>query len=238
MSRSDPEVAAELALTAPFHVLICSAKAALHPRSILDGIGREDPAGADRVLVLAAARDVPYVKHKLAQMGRKNRVLAAPIDDATLGREVFRDHPALAARVAVSEVSGAGHDERKLQRPRFRRLAVLVVDDDQTTQILFAAADRRQDVDVSLATSPMDAFEHVITQPVDLLVISATMRGEGGEPLYRVLWRLKPDLKARCVLVVAPDAAPPSSRSKPSRIVERPLTREAVATVVETFARR
>jgi len=64
------------------------------------------------------------------------------------------------------------------------------------------------------------------------------MRGDGGEPLYRVLWRLNPELKSRCVLIVAPNAAPPSSRSAPSRIVERPLTRDAVATVVETFARR
>ncbi|MDB5212768.1 MAG: hypothetical protein JWO86_695, partial [Myxococcaceae bacterium] len=195
--RSDPESAAELALTAPFHVLVCSARAALHPRSFLDGIGREDPQGADRVLVVAAARDVPYVKHKLEQMGRKNMVLAAPIDETVLRREVFRDHPALAARVAVAEVGDADASGQGVARPRFRRLAALIVDDDPTTQILFTAAGPRDDADVALATTPMEAFEHVLSRPVDLLIVSATMRGDGGEPFYRVLWRLEPDLKSR-----------------------------------------
>ena len=236
MMRSDPEAAAELALSAPFHVLLCSAKAALHPRSFLDGIGREDPKGADRVLVVAAARDVPYVKHKLERMGRKNTVLAASVDETTLRREVFRDHPTLTARVAVAEIAGA--EAPQLGRLRFRRLAALVVDDDPTTEILFAAAGPRDDADVTLATSPMEAFEHVMSRPVDLLIVSATMRGDGGEPFYRVLWRLKPELKSRCVLAMASDAVPASApQSKPSRIVERPLTRDAIGRVVETFGR-
>jgi CheY-like chemotaxis protein len=234
--RSDPEAAAELALTAPFHVLVCGAKAALHPRSFLDGIGREDPKGADRVLVVAAARDVPYVKHRLERMGRKNTVLAAPLDDTALRREVFRDHPAFAARVAVADVGDA--EAPPVLRPRFRRLTALVVDDHRSTEILFAAAGPHETADVVLAKSPMEAFEHVVSRPVDLLLVSATMRGDGGEPFYRVLWRLKPELKSRCVLVLAPDAVPPSApRSTPSRIVERPLTREAIGRVVESFAR-
>jgi hypothetical protein len=64
------------------------------------------------------------------------------------------------------------------------------------------------------------------------------MRGDGGEPFYRVLWRLKPELKTRCVLVTPPDAAPASApRSHPPRIVERPLTQQAIARIVEAFAR-
>ncbi len=237
MMRREPEEAVELALTTPFHVLVCSARAALHTRSFLHGIGREDPAGADRVLVVAPARDVPYVKHKLEQMCRKNTVLALPIDDTTVRREFFRDHPSLAARVAVAEVADANAPH--LSRLRYRHLAALVVDDDQTTQILFAAARPHEDVDVALATSPMEAFEHVMSRPVDVLIVSATMRGDGGEPFYRVLWRLKPELKSRTVLVLASEAVPPSApQSNPPRILERPLTRDAIGRMVEAFARR
>lgn len=114
-----------------------------------------------------------------------------------------------------------------------------VVDDDQTTQILFAAAGPRDDADVALATTAMEAFEHVISRPVDLLLVSATMRGDGGEPFYRVLWRLRPELKQACVLVTPPEAVPPSvPRTHPPRMAERPLTREAIGRIVGAFAGR
>ena len=232
---------AEVALSTPAHLVVCSVRAALHPRSFLDAIGREDPAGADRVLVVAPARDVSYVRHKLGEMRRKNTILALPIDDVLLAREVFRHHPTLVALVAAAEIAAAVASEgavAPLERPRFRRLALLVVDDDMTTQILLAAASPRDDADVALATTPMEAFEHVVSRPVDLLVVSATMRGDGGEPFYRVLWRLRPELKTRCVLLTPPDASPPSApRSHPPRIVERPLTRSAITRIVEAFAR-
>ncbi|MBX3193325.1 MAG: hypothetical protein KF819_40460 [Labilithrix sp.] len=231
--RREPDEGAELALSSPFHAVVCSARAALHARSILDGIAREDPAGADRVLVVAAARDVPWVTHELGKMRRRNKVIAAPIDEALLRREILRDHPSLAVNAAARDVLEV--DASRVGRPRFRRLAVLVVDDDVSTAILFDAASPRDDADVSLATTTMEAFEHLTTRAVDVLIVSATMRGDGGEPLYRVLWRLEPALKSRCVLVTPPDALPPSAPR--ARIVERPLTREAIGGVVRAFAR-
>ena len=235
--RRDPEEAADLALSTPFHLVAISANAALHPsRSFLDAVGRT--GGADRVLVFAPARDVPYVKHKLAERGRNSLVLPIPIDDATLRREIFRKHPALAARLAVEEVLESAQDApRQSARPRFRRQAVLVVDDDPTSAILFAARTARDDdADVSFAATPMEAFEHVVERPVDLLVVSATMRGDSGEPFYRVLWRLAPALKRRSVLVTSAatrTGAPPSSSR---HVVERPLTRDVVARIVHAFA--
>jgi hypothetical protein len=72
---------------------------------------------------------------------------------------------------------------------------------------------------------------------VDVLVVSATMRGDGGEQFYRVLWRLKPELKGRCVLVMASEAVPPSApQSTRPRILERPVTREAIARIVSAFS--
>ena len=58
---------------------------------------------------------------------------------------------------------------------------------------------------------------------------------------YRVLWRLKPELKARCVLIAPRDLAPASSsgpQSNPPRVLERPVTRDAVARVLTAFAAR
>jgi CheY-like chemotaxis protein len=235
--RPDPMEAAELALSRPLHAIVCGADAALHPRSFLRAVANEDPAGAERVVVVARARDVPYTKHKLEEMRRSCTVLALPIDDAMLEREVFRDHPELVARVAVRELGNAGAS--RVTRPRFRRLAVLVVDDDRTTQILFAAADAHAGADVTLVTTAMEAFEHVSSRDVDLLVASATLRAEGGEPLYRTLWRLRPALKARTVLVAPPEATPASApRSQPPRLLERPLTRDALARVVTALAGR
>jgi hypothetical protein len=69
------------------------------------------------------------------------------------------------------------------------------------------------------------------------LGIRATMRGDGGEPFYRVLWRLKPELKSRCVLVMAAEAVPASApQSKLPRVLERPVTRDAIGRIVEAFA--
>jgi hypothetical protein len=235
MMRRDPEEAAELALSTPFHVIACSANAALHPRSFLRALAREDADGADRVLVLAPSRDVPYVKHKLGLQRRTNTVLALPIDDTILRHEVFRDHPELAARLALAAV--AETHAAPVDRPKFRRLGVLVVDDDVTTEILFAAAGPHEDADVALASTTMGAFEHVLARPVDLLVVSSTMRGDGGEPFYRVLWRLKPELKRRTVLITPADLAPLSApQSTLPRVVERPLTRDAIARITTAFA--
>ncbi len=238
LMRRDPEEAAEVALSTPFHFVACSANAALHSRSFLQAIARDDPDGADRVVVLAPARDVPYVKHKLAAMRRRNTVLASPLDDTILRREVFRDQEALAARVAVAEAADVS-PVALVAPPRFRRLGVLVVDDDVTTEILFAAGAAHDAVDVTLAQTTMAAFEHVVERAVDLLVVSATMRGDGGEPFYRVLWRLEPELKSRSVLITPANLAPkPAAANLSSRVLERPVTRAALAKVVETFARR
>jgi hypothetical protein len=236
MMRRDPGEAAKLALSTPFHFIACSANAALHPRSFLDLVAAEDDDCADRVVVLAPARDVPYVKHKLRHR-RKNRVLPLPVEDTLLRREVFRDHPTLAALVAVAEVAGVA--AARARRPKFRRIGVLVVDDDLTTEILAAAAAPYEEADVAFAATTTAAFEHVMSRAVDLLVVSATMRADGGEPFYRVLWRLKPELKSRSVLVTPDDLAPPSVRkSQPPRVVERPLTRDAIGKLVQAFAQR
>jgi CheY-like chemotaxis protein len=233
---ADPEEAAAIAFARPFHWIVVSAAAALHRKSFVEAVAREDAAGADRVVVVAPARDVPYVKHKLQDVGRSCRVLALPIDDTILRAEIFRDHPELVARLAAADLATPPTLDVP---PAFRRLAVLVVDDDQTTELLSAAADPHDDADVTLATTPMEAFEHVLARPVDLLLASATMRGDGGEPFYRILWRLQPELKARTLLVAAADAVPPSvPSSRASRVVSRPLDRAAVARAVEACRQR
>jgi CheY-like chemotaxis protein len=227
---SDPEDAAEVAFRGAFHVILISMRALLHRCGLLDALAREDPDGANRALVLARPSDMAYVKHKLVQLRRLNRVLAAPVDDTTLRDAVLRRHPRLNTRVALDEASR--EPLPRSPRVKYRRLAMLVVDDDTITEVLFAAADARDDADVALASTPMDAFEHIVSRPVDLLVVSATMRSDGGEPFYRVLWRLKPELKGRSVLIVAPEAAPPS---RSPHVLERPVTREALERLIQSL---
>lgn len=218
----DVDQAIELAFTKPFHAIACSTSAALPPKSLLDALGREDREGADRVIVVAPPDDLAYTRWCFERMGRKNLVLPAPVDEVLLGRQILGAHPALREQLAIKELEPDPFASPR--RPRFRRATMLVVDDRSSTAILFAARDVGDlGIDVLLATSLMEAFELITSRPIDALVVSATMRSEGNEPFYRVLWRLQPELKSSTVIVVEEGAAGPLSAS--GRIVERPLDR-------------
>jgi hypothetical protein len=175
-------------------------------------------------------------------------VLALPLDDAALGQAVFGDHPELAARLAVAAVAEAPPTMPAL--PRWRRPTVLVVDDELTTEILLSAAAAadpatRSEAEISFAKTSLAAFEHLVTRHVDLLLVSASMRADGGEPIYRVLWRLRPELKARCALIASDtDAVPPSTNvstnrtSHMPRIVVRPVSSRSISILVKAFIQR
>jgi response regulator RpfG family c-di-GMP phosphodiesterase len=125
-------------------------------------------------------------------------------------------------------------DDAARSFPSFRRFTVLVVDDHWSTQIAFSAGIQHPKADVVLATTTITAFEQVTSRPIDLLVISASMVGDGGEPFYRVLWRLDADLKRRSVLIVAPEAIPTSApRSSPPRTLERPVLRDGLIRLID-----
>lgn len=234
--RRDPEEAGEMALTMPFHLLLCGVRPALARRSLLSKIAREDPDGANRVVLVAPMADVPHLRWSLQGMERRNPVLPLPVDDVLLRGEVFRDQPELAATLAVAEVARV--EPPAVSRRAPRRGRVLVIDDHPTTEVLCSAASPSGDVEVVLATTPMDAFGEVVSAKVDLVLCSAAMRGDGGEAFYRMVWRVAPRLKACCVLVIAEDAPPVSaSRSAFPRIVRRPLTSEKIAAVARAFTR-
>lgn len=232
--RTDAKAAAEVALTRPFHFVVCGHRAAAF-HGFLPTIAREDPCGVERVVVLAPARDVEWTRWHLGKQGRSNTILALPIDDALLQREAFRDHPELLERVAMRDL--AASSTSSLRPSRFRRMRVLVVDEAIDTQILFASEPSISEADVVLARSAMEAFEEVTSRPVDLLVIGASMRSDGGEPLYRLLWRLEPKTKTRTVLLVAPDAIPSSApASTRPRLIERPLRVDAIQRVIDAYS--
>ena len=229
----DVDVAVTLAFAEPFHFLVCSTNAALPPKSLLDAIGREDREGADRIVVIAPPDDLAYTRWSFGRMGRKNLVLPAPVDELSVAREILGAHPALREQLALMELVPDAFAAPR--RPRFRRSTLLVVDDRASTEILFAARDvEGSAVDFVLARSQIEAFEILMSRPIDALVVSAAMRSEGSEPFYRVLWRLQPELKASTILVVEGGTAGPLSAS--GRVVERPLDRATMLRLAERLS--
>lgn len=226
--------AAEVALTKPFHLVVCGHRAAAF-QGFLDTIAAEDPCGAERVLVVSPARDVPWTRWHLDKKRRSNVVLPLPIDDALLQKEAFRDHPELLDRVAVRDL--ADTPSFAYVPRRFRRSQVLVVDDIVDSEIFFASDPAFDGAEVVYAKTPIEAFEIVVAREIDLLIVAGSMRGDGGEAFYRVLWRLAPKLKSRTVILAAADAMPsslpPSTRP---RLLERPLRVETIARVIDAFA--
>lgn len=219
--------AVERAFGLPFHLILCSASTALASDGFLAAIRREDPAGADRIIVLVPNPDVAFVRGQVA-----NRVLPLPIDETILRGLIGNVAPRAIERTAVQEVQHAIVEAAPVEPPRYRRLAVLVVDDHLDTQILFAAGSISATADISHVTTAIAAFEHLTSRAVDVLVISATMRSDGGEPFYRVIWRMLPALKAQTVLLTSLDNAPASAR-----IVQRPLSRALLDGVVSRASR-
>jgi CheY-like chemotaxis protein len=232
VAKKSVDDAIAYALSNPVSVIICGKEPALAPRSFIDGIAREDAAAGRRIIVAVQARDVVRVRGELARAWRRNRVIALPVEEVTLRAAVLRSHPEL-ARPATR------HEEApNIVRPAFRRVAALVVDDESSTQILFSSGLSIDDADVALETTSLGAFEHVLSRPVDLLFVSASMRSDSGEPFYRTLWRVKQELKPRTVLITEADAAPPSARdTKLPRILERPASRARIAEIIAAYRR-
>jgi hypothetical protein len=232
VAKKSVDEATEYAFSNPISVIVCGEAAALAPRSFIDGIAREDEAAGKRIIVAANARDVLRVRGDLASRWRRNRVIALPLEDVSLRAAVLRSHPELALPAKLHD--GAPN----LVRPAYRRIAALVIDDDMSTQILFSSGMSVDGANVALETTSIGAFEHVTSRPVDVLFVSASMRSDGGEPFYRTLWRMKPELKPRTVLIVAADAAPPSARdTKLPRILERPASRARIAEIIAAYRR-
>jgi CheY-like chemotaxis protein len=82
---------------------------------------------------------------------------------------------------------------------------VLVVDDDEDTAELFAAALTASGADVVIATSAADALRVLASRVPDVVVTDIAMPGADGYWLIREIRQL-PDLSARTVPVVAATA--------------------------------
>jgi len=82
---------------------------------------------------------------------------------------------------------------------------VLVVDDDEDTAELFAAALTASGADVVIATSAADALRVLASRILDVVVTDIAMPGADGYWLIREIRQL-PDVSARTVPVVAATA--------------------------------
>jgi len=111
-----------------------------------------------------------------------------------------------------------------------RNARVVVIDDDVQTEILVTASQREGKVEIFLARDAMEALTYASSSEIDLVLCSAAMR-DGGIPLYRQLWLMRPDLKTKFVFIASRTGAPMSLRDP--RIVERPITRKAIEELVQ-----
>jgi response regulator RpfG family c-di-GMP phosphodiesterase len=233
--RSSIAEAGELALTAPFDLVISGHRSAVFQDGLLDYVARVDREGADRIIVLAPTRDVHYARWQTSKRGRVSPIVALPIDEALLAKEAFTRRPDLRDRSARADIEREAEAEPVI-RKMFRRPTVLVVDEQIETEIFFASEPSFASADVIFAKSTMDALVAATSRTVDLLLCASSMRGDGGEPFYRVLWRLAPALKTRTVIITASEALPLSSPpSTRPRILERPLRADAIQRVIDAY---
>ena len=125
--------------------------------------------------------------------------------------------------------------EVKAQNDKVAR-RVLVVDDDPTTAMLLASM-QGGPLDATVTSDEWEALDHIAAAAPDLVVCSVSLRTRGGTLFYRLLWNAHPELKQRFVFIARGEAAPASTTSgRAAPVVERPLTRDVIAALLERFA--
>lgn len=226
----DSAAGAERALTEAWHLVVCSARAAFGPEGFLTRVEKADPTGASAV-VLVARDDAEEARTRLmlAAAKAKNLVITPGFPPEVLRTHVLGD-PILRGLLEQRHASEPTPD--LLAVGLLRR--VLVVDHHPVPPSLLRDA-LCLGLDVVLARSVPAAIARV-ADPFDFVVCNAQMR-TNGEPLYRLLWRLRPALKGRFVLLVPPDATPPSNDGRPRRVLHRPVTARALRETLERLNR-
>jgi CheY-like chemotaxis protein len=216
-----------------FSLILCDARLAFGGNGFLRMLHRSDPARAARVLLVAHEGERDLLVTSLDELHCWTSFLCRPIDvDALLeivmtGSIIQRWRIPIPAPRRPAEV-------KPLNDKVARR--VLVVDDDPTTAMLLASM-QGDPLDATVTSDEWEALDQIAAGAPDLVVCSVSLRTRGGTPFYRLLWNAHPELKHRFVFITRAEAAPSSTTSgRAAPVVERPLTRDVIAALLERFA--
>jgi CheY-like chemotaxis protein len=218
-----------------FDLIVCDARLAFGGNGFLRMLHTADPTGASRVLLVAHEGERDLLVTSLDELHCWTSFLCRPIDvDALL--EIVRTGSIIQSwRIPVPPPRAAGEPKTDASGAARR---VLVVDDDPTTAMLLASM-QGSNVDATVTSDEWEALDQIAAGTPDLVVCSFGLRTRGGTPFYRFLWNAHPELKQRFVFIARADAAPASTTSgRAPAVVERPLTRDVIAELVERFASR
>jgi CheY-like chemotaxis protein len=223
--ETNPVEAVAMARAQYFWFILCDARLAFGGNGFLRMLHSADPARAARVLLVAHEGERDLLVSSLDELQFWTSFLCRPIDiDALL--EIM--------------LTGAIIQRWRTPIPSPRRdqvaRRVLVVDDDPTTSMLLASM-RGSATHVTVTSDEWEALDQIAAGTPDLVICSVSLRTRGGTPFYRLLWNAHPELKQRFVFIARGEAAPASTTGgRAAPVVERPLTRDVIAALLERFA--
>jgi CheY-like chemotaxis protein len=218
-----------------FDLIVCDARLAFGGNGFLRMLHTSDPARAARVLLVAHDGERDLLVSSLDELHCWTSFLCRPIDaDALL--EIVRTGAIFQSwRIPVPGPRESAKPQTVRERAARR---VLVLDDDPTTAMLLTSM-QGGTVEPTVTRDEWEALDHIAAGAPDLVVCSLSLRTRGGTAFYRLLWNAHPELKQRFVFITRADAAPASTTSgRAAAVVERPLTRDVIAELVERFASR
>lgn len=218
-----------------FDLIVCDARLAFGGNGFLRMLHSADPVGASRVLLVAHEGERDLLVASLDELHCWTSFLCRPIEvDALL--EIVRTGSIIQSWRIPVPPPRAGAQPKTAATGAARR--VLVVDDDPTTAMLLASI-QGSVVEAAVTSDEWEALDRIAAGAPDLVVCSFGLQTRGGTPFYRFLWNAHPELKQRFVFIARADAAPASTTSgRAPPVVERPLTRDVIAELVDRFGSR
>ena len=216
-----------------FSLIVCDARLAFGGNGFLRMLHDHDPARAARVLLVAHEGERDLLVSSLDELHCWTSFLCRPIEVDALLEIVLTGSIIQRWRMPIPPPRKPAVVEA--QRGSVAR-RVLVVDDDPTTAMLLASM-QGGSLDATVTSDEWEALDHIAAGAPDLVVCSVSLRTRGGTLFYRLLWNAHPELKQRFVFIARAEAAPTSTTSgRAAPVVERPLTRDVIATLLERFA--
>ena len=216
-----------------FDLIVCDARLAFGGNGFLRMLRNVDPVAASRVVLVAHEGERDLLVASLDELQCWTSFLCRPIDAEAL-LEIMRTGLVIQSwRIPVPSPRATA-ESKTTARGATRR--VLVVDDDPTTAMLLTSM-QGSALEATVTSDEWEALDQIAAGAPDLVVCSFALRTRGGTPFYRFLWNAHPELKQRFVFIARADAAPASTTSgRAPPVVERPLTRDVIAELVERFS--